>query len=71
MYEIRREGGRVIVNRQAGEKAFVVLNTTDEAYMIYRDVPQGTQMVTKVKDLPDEALLRALANAIDLKPLAS
>lgn len=62
MYEIRREGGRVLITKGTTE----ILNAPDGSYIVYKD--QDVQKVTKVKDLPDEKLLLALANVIRLDP---
>jgi hypothetical protein len=66
MYEIKRDGGRVIITKSVGDKTETVINTTDGAYIVYA-APGNIPTVTKVKDLPDEQLLLALANAITLK----
>lgn len=65
MYEIARNGGRVIITQGDRDKPVVVFNASQDAYVMY--TKDSGQRVTKVKDLPDEELLLALANAIHLK----
>lgn len=62
MYQIERKDGRVIVRK--GESA--KFNASEDSYLIFRG-DDGSQQVSKVKDLTDVQLLLALANAIELE----
>ena len=64
MYEIKRENGRVIIYASKGNVNDPIYNAPENSYIIYQ---QGGIVVSKVKDLPDEQLLQALAQAIILK----
>jgi hypothetical protein len=66
MYEIKRDGGRVIITKSVGDKTETVFNATNEAYVVYAQAGD-IRTVTKIKDLPDADLLLALANAVSLK----
>jgi hypothetical protein len=61
MYEIKRENGRVIILKGADQ----VFNAPETAYVVYEN--NGSKQVNTIKELPDVALLLALANAIFLK----
>lgn len=66
MYEIKREAGKVIVNKYGtGGGAKPILNASDDSYLVYNN--NGVPAVGKLKDLPDADLLLALANHVDLR----
>ncbi len=63
MYEIERKDGQVII-RAGGKPVYV---GAMESSVVYREELSLFVKVSRVKDLTDEELLVALANAVDLK----
>jgi hypothetical protein len=61
VYEVKRENGKVIVTKGSHSK----LNAPEDSYVVFKDA-NGVQHVSKLKELNDEQLLLALANAIDI-----
>ena len=65
MYQVRRSSGNVIVSRNDSP----VFSAPDESFLVYK---VGEELkVSKAKDLTDEALLLALANAVEIRKLTT